>query len=104
MEHSPDMQPLPWLKLGLIPWKMYALLGTSCKAFSLLCKPPPVPTPTLEQCGKLPVWHRALFRDTKLNACYFPSLPHKGIRTFDQLTNIPNFTALLPRTSLHGMH
>ena len=49
---SLDGRYLPWLQLGPIPWITYPFLGTSCKAFPLLCKTAPVPTRWPEcHCG-----------------------------------------------------
>ena len=95
---SLNLQHLPWLQLGPIPWKTYPFLGTSCKAFSLLRKHAPVPVPTLDQYVKLPAWHSALFRDTKANSYYSPSLLRKGVTTLGQLLEIPEYSALLPPT------
>ena len=46
---SATLDNLPWLQLGPIPWATYPLLGTSCKAFSLLRKTAPAIRPNALQ-------------------------------------------------------
>ena len=73
-----DGRYLPWLQLGPIPWKTYPFLGMSCKAFSLLRKKAPVPTPKEELVPGMPLWHSAWFRDTHENTYYSPAMIRRG--------------------------
>ena len=74
------------------------LLGTSCKAFSLLRKAAPVGTPPTELFPRLSPWHSTLFRDTNSNPYYSPSLIRIGVRTIHQQLEMGPDMDSLPRT------
>ena len=98
--HGVSLDPrfLPWLQLGPIAWKKYPFLGMSCKAFSLLGKPAPVPPPKHEVMSQLPAWHTTLCRDRHLNTHYSPSLIGRGVLSFSNLQETMDEGATLPRT------
>ena len=80
---SLDGRYLPWLQLGPIPWKTYP--RDSYKAFSLLRKTAPVPTPGEDLLASMPLWHSVWFRDTHENTYFSPSMIGQGVSTITQL-------------------
>ena len=66
-------------------WKTYPFWGMSCKAFSLLRKKAPIPTPKDELVSGMPLWHSTWFRDTHENTYYSPAMMRRGVQMVAQM-------------------
>ena len=67
------------------PWKNYPFLRMSCKAFSLLKKPAPVPVPKHKLLPQPPPRQSTLFWDAHQNAYFSLSLIRSGVTTIRHL-------------------
>ena len=92
-----DLQHLPTLQLGLVPWDSLNMIGLSYKAYSQLRRHLPLSLNEHVTVGDIPLHHRALFRDEHGYSYYSNRLVKEGMVTVSDLLHSPWKLGLVPR-------
>ena len=91
-----DLQHLPTLQLGLVPWDSLNIISLSSKAYSQLRRHLPLLLNEHVTVGEVPLHHNALFRNEHGYSYYSNRLVKEGLINVSDLLHSPWKLGLIP--------